>query len=50
MEDEIILTDENYNIDNDEEFIFSMGDTQDVYDEVEPIEEDEEEEIVKEEE
>ncbi len=48
MEEEIILTDENYNIDDDEEFIFSIGDTQDVYDEVEPIEEDEDNEEVKE--
>ena len=49
MEEEIILEDENYNIDDDEEFIFSVGDTQDVYDEVEPIEEDNDEEAKEEE-
>ena len=49
MEEEIILTDEDYNIDDDTDFIFSVGDTQDVYDEVEPIEEENNEEIKEEE-
>lgn len=50
MEEEIILTDEDYNIEDDEDFIFSVGDTQNVYDEIEPIEEDNEEEKIEKEE
>lgn len=41
MENEEILTDE---IENDEEFILTVGDTQDVYDEEEPAEDEEIEE------